>query len=513
MRAVESLYRPGDATVLKGPDSTIVTISTMMESFDPVSVFRQISEDGEGFIFDGCSVEPEGGRFVYVGASDCERLVTGDGTAAGSIDPTTALRRRFESTSVDRSRSTRHPPFLTGAVGYFAYESIKHFEPSVADIPPDPSGFPESAFFFPGKHLAFDRDERTLHAYVHIEGTADENRVRQASRDAEALIDLARKAVDQPDFRMPVHHTANYQEGGPQNSDNRFSYHNMVNCSRSEIERGELIQVVLSQSVSQRTTATAIELYEELAKRNPSPYMFMLNFGEFALIGASPELMVRSRGRDVAMHPIAGTRARGATPGQDTALEADLLTNEKERAEHVMLVDLARNDLGRVCIPGTVRVDSFMDTERYSHVMHLVSRVKGSLNIEHDGLDAFVAGFPLGTLTGAPRLRAIELIAELEQIGRGPYCGGVGWFDANGDVDTGTIIRCITLKDGIARVQGGAGVVYDSDPEKEFLESTQKMKAQFAAIAAAERSRQKEDHPVSVNTDLISANGTAEQAL
>ncbi len=214
--------------------------------------------------------------------------------------------------------------------------------------------------------------------------------------------------------------------------------------------------------------------------------MFMLNFGDFALVGSSPELMVRSRGDEVSMHPIAGTRRRGSTTEKDAALEAEMLTSEKERAEHVMLVDLARNDLGRVCKPGSVEVDSFMATERYSHVMHLVSRVKGTLRPDATGLDAFVAGFPLGTLTGAPRLRAVEMIAELEKEGRGPYCGGVGWFDASGDVDTGTVIRCIAVKDGAAHVQGGGGVVFDSDPEREYLESVHKMAAQFEAIEMAE---------------------------
>jgi anthranilate synthase component 1 len=280
-------------------------------------------------------------------------------------------------------------------------------------------------------------------------------------------------------------------------------YESRVRRAREEITRGELIQVVLSQRVVRRTHASALGIYRHLRRLNPSTYMFMLDFGGFALTGASPELMVRSRAGVAAIHPIAGTRPRGRTPEEDASLEAELLLSEKERAEHVMLVDLARNDLGRVSQPGSVRVGSFMGTERYSHVMHLVSRVTGRLREGADGLDAFVAGFPIGTLSGAPRLRAIQLIAELEGEGRGPYCGGVGWFGANGDLDTGTVIRSIALKDGFAHVQGGGGIVYDSDPEREYFESLHKMEAPLKAIEMAEDCHCEERSDVAISRTQI----------
>lgn len=459
-----------------------ITDSVSLDQFDPVAAFRQISGDGQGFILDGRSPEPGASRFAYVGAGDCRRLLTGPGTKTGDVDPVVALREQLAAIKIAETGAGESGRLLSGAVGYFSYEAIRHFEPSVADLPRDPLRLPEAAFFLPDRFLMYDRHERVLTAVVLAKTSADETTKKHARAIATGLLragsvlpDREFAYFDQPD-EVPV------------SAESKTHYEEMVQSARNEIERGELIQAVLSQRAIQRTHAGPLDVYAALSKLNPSPYMFMLNFGEFALVGSSPELMVRSRGREVSMHPIAGTRPRGATPETDAAFEAELLTSEKERAEHVMLVDLARNDLGRVSEVGSVEVDSFMATERYSHVMHLVSRVKGRLRPGADGLDAFVAGFPLGTLTGAPRLRSVELIAELEGEGRGPYCGGVGWFDASGDVDTGTVIRCVAMKNGEAYVQGGSGIVFDSEPEREYLESVHKMTAQFKAIEVAEKS-------------------------
>ena len=269
-------------------------------------------------------------------------------------------------------------------------------------------------------------------------------------------------------------------------STKRTQYPEMVRKAREAIIDGELIQVVLGQRLTIETNADAIDIYEQLSSMNPSPYMYMLDLVDMQLIGASPELLLRSTNGTAAVHPIAGTRPRGATTEEDLQNEVDLLSNEKESAEHVMLVDLVRNDLGRVSKPGTVNVTSLKHVERYSHVMHLVSRVEGELTDDKDGIDAFESGFPIGTLSGAPKIRSIQLIAELEPEGRGPYCGGIGWFAPNGDVDTGTIIRSIILRNGTAHVQGGAGIVFDSDPDAENLESIQKAKAPLLAIKRAE---------------------------
>lgn len=483
--------RTTDAPLLKP-----ISATRPLETFDAVAAFKRISGNGQGFILDGHSPEAGAGRFVYVGAGDCERLLTGPGTVTGDVNPALALREKLAArrlVTADCGERWRAPAGsgLMGAVGYFSYEAIRHFEPSVGDLPVDPLNLPESAFFLPDRFVVYDRLERVLTAVVLVDAEAGEIADERARATAFEMVEAASCETDssRSDFQRSLWNRRSVGGSGEVVASDSFAksrFKEMVQKAKREIERGELIQVVLSQRSVRRTDASPLDVYSELAALNPSPYMFMLNFGDFALVGSSPELMVRSQGRYVSMHPIAGTRPRGATPEEDAALEAELLTNEKERAEHVMLVDLARNDLGRVSVAGSVNVDSFMKTERYSHVMHLVSRVNGRLRTGADGLDAFVAGFPLGTLAGAPRLRAVQMIAELESEGRGPYCGGVGWFDASGDVDAGTVIRCIAMKDGVAHVQGGAGIVFDSEPEREYLESVQKMAAQFDALEMAE---------------------------
>jgi anthranilate synthase component 1 len=505
-----------------------VTVTAPARGLDAVTAFRRIAADGRGFILEGKSYEAGEGRYAYVGAeSDSETLLFD----ADVRDPLPELRSALAR--LEAPRLPGLPEFVSGAVGYMGYEAIQRFEPSVAPLPADPAGFPLAAFFLPKKFLAFDRHESTITAVAlaRTSGARPEEARKQALHDARDLLHTAltaepagaplaapRLATWQPspfegdtsdrDGQDAVPHTAGRSERRPCLAEGGQSrYEDMVRRARHEIERGELIQVVLSQRVERPTSAPPLAIYEQLRDINPSTYMFMLNFGDFALAGASPELMVRSRGGVASIHPIAGTRPRGETPEEDAALEAELLVNEKERAEHVMLVDLARNDLGRVSQPGTVRVGSFMATERYSHVMHLVSRVTGRLRDGMDGLDAFVAGFPIGTLSGAPRLRAVELIAELERDGRGPYCGGVGWFGANGDIDTGTVIRSVALKDGVAHVQGGGGIVFDSDPEREYFESLQKMKAPLKAIELAERACDAELDPAPLVTPSPSGRG------
>jgi anthranilate synthase component 1 len=471
----------GKSAGLSGAVRAVISSKPLAE-FDAVEAFSRISPDGQGFILEGRSVEHGADRYAYVGAGNCERLFTGPGTESGDVDPAVALRERLSR--LGRVDSQCVSPFSSGAVGYFAYEAVRHFEPSVGDLPPDPLSLPQSAFFLPDQLVVYDRVEQVLSAIVLVRDDAGEPDARIA---ADELLEVASGGRIADSSMLRPGRLEDPLELLPAASDMRHQHEDRIRRAKSEIERGELIQTVLSQRVVRRTDASPVEIYRAISALNPSPYMFMLNFGDFAIVGSSPELMVRSRGDEVSMHPIAGTRPRGRTAEEDAALEADMLLNEKERAEHVMLVDLARNDLGRVSVAGTVSVDSLMATERYSHVMHLVSRVKGSLEPGQDGLDAFVAGFPLGTLTGAPRIRAVQLISELEAQGRGPYCGGVGWFDANGDVDTGTTIRCVVMRDGEAHVQGGGGIVFDSDPGREYLESVQKMAAQLQAIEIAEQ--------------------------
>jgi anthranilate synthase component 1 len=260
----------------------------------------------------------------------------------------------------------------------------------------------------------------------------------------------------------------------------------MIEAGKRAVYEGEVIQVVLSQRLERPTFVGPFDVYRSLRAVNPSPYMFYLELDGFQIIGASPELLVKAVDGQVAVHPIAGTRPRGATPEEDARLEQVLRTDEKERAEHVMLLDLGRNDVGRVSLPGTVKVEQRMDVERYSHVMHLVSHVTGRLRPEYDAYDALRAGFPAGTVSGAPKVRAMELIAELEPDKRGPYAGGVGFFSYTGNMETAISIRTIVMKDGVAHLQAGGGVVADSTPEGEYQESLHKMRAPLRAIEEAE---------------------------
>jgi anthranilate synthase component 1 len=266
----------------------------------------------------------------------------------------------------------------------------------------------------------------------------------------------------------------------------KHRYMENVERARKYIYDGDIIQVVPSQRLSRRTDASPFAIYRALRSVNPSPYMYHLHLGDFHIVGTSPELLVRVEDGVVSNHPIAGTRPRSSDNGRDKTLETDLKADEKERAEHLMLVDLARNDVGRISQPGTVEVTQFMDIERYSHVMHLVSHVQGKLNENYTQFDAMRACFPAGTVSGAPKIRAMEIIAELEPEKRGPYAGAVGYFDFSGNMDTAIAIRTIVIKDGTAYVQAGGGIVADSVPETEYQESLNKSAALLTAIDQAE---------------------------
>ena len=265
-------------------------------------------------------------------------------------------------------------------------------------------------------------------------------------------------------------------------------YERMVKVVKDYIYKGDVIQTVISQRFQRPISVDPFQIYQSLRMINPSPYMYYMDLNGFQIVGASPELLVQVENGRVATHPIAGTRPRGADTAEDIALENDLLDDEKERAEHIMLVDLGRNDIGKVSKAGTVEVTQFMDVERYSHVMHLVSHVTGSLREDYNSFDVLRACFPAGTVSGAPKIRAMEIIAELEPDKRGPYAGAVGYFDFAGNLDTAITIRTLVIKDGIAYTQAGGGIVHDSNPETEFEETVHKASAVLRAIENAEKS-------------------------
>ncbi|MBX6342007.1 MAG: anthranilate synthase component I, partial [Thermomicrobiaceae bacterium] len=384
------------------------------------------------------------------------------------------------------------PRFLGGAVGFLSYEAVRYFE-RLPVAPADPLGFPDAFFMFVDTMLVFDHLERTIKVVSHVH--VDEHRplaesYAEAVGRIERLVDRLHGEPCIPVGDHPLHEAPVAERLRP-NVD-RDTYYRMVERAKAYIDAGDIIQVVLSQRLSLPTGAHPFTIYRALRRVNPSPYMFYLQVGDAQIVGASPELLVRLDGRTLSTHPIAGTRRRGATEEEDDALAAELAADEKERAEHIMLVDLGRNDIGRVAKPGTVRVPRLMEIERYSHVMHLVSQVTGEIRDDLAGVDALRACFPAGTVSGAPKIRAMEIIAELEPERRGPYSGTVGYVDFGGNLDTAITLRTLVTRDGVAYLQAGGGIVADSTPEFEYQESLHKMRALMRAVELAEQIEREE---------------------
>jgi anthranilate synthase component 1 len=347
----------------------------------------------------------------------------------------------------------------------------------------DPIGLPESKLMLADTLLIFDHLTHKIKVVSHARLDGD---IEKSYGKATQKIDRLVERLDKP---VPV------QEPVPAAAESEISsnltqaqYEAIVTRMKKYIYDGDIIQGVPSLRLARRTTASPFAIYRALRSINPSPYMYFLHMDDFHIVGASPELLVRVEDGIVSNHPIAGTRPRGKDNKADKALEKELKTDEKERAEHLMLVDLARNDVGRISEPGSVEVTQFMDVERYSHVMHLVSHVQGKLRKGLTQFDALRACFPAGTVSGAPKIRTMEIIAELEPDKRGPYAGAVGYFDFSGNIDTAIAIRTIIIKDGVAYVQAGAGIVADSVPAKEYQECLNKMQAMLTAINQAEAS-------------------------
>ena len=375
------------------------------------------------------------------------------------------------------------PRFYGGAVGFIGYDIVRHFE-RLPSRGRDDLGFPDFVFFLTGDLFIFDHVAHTLRLVRTVRvprGASAEKIHRDTVRDLTARLARLRPAAPpltptlDPD-RRPL----------PADPAERRRYIAAVKKAKAYIAAGDIIQVVPSRRVSVETKAHPLDLYRALRRINPSPYMYFFRDGDRHIVGSSPEMLVRLEDGRAETRPIAGTRPRGATPAADERLARELLADPKERAEHVMLVDLARNDLGRVSKPGSVKVDQFMDIERYSHVMHIVSKVTGALRPGVDAFDLFRATFPAGTLSGAPKIRAMEIIEELEPSRRGLYGGAVGYFSYTGNMDVAIAIRTLLLQKGRVHFQAGAGVVADSVPVKEFEETQNKMAALVAALRLAE---------------------------
>ena len=376
------------------------------------------------------------------------------------------------------------PRFHGGAVGYLAYEAAAHFER--LPVPArDELGLPLAVFCFTETVLVFDHLKRRVRivTHLHLDAPDLEGEYRRVLDLVADVRERLRQQPHLPDEPTPVHDRRTRQVCSNRT---QVEFESMVERAKDYIRAGDIFQVVLSQRLNRHVDAAPFTVYRALRAINPSPYMFFLDLREFQIIGASPELLVRVEDGEVTIHPIAGTRRRGSDAEGDRQLAKELLNDPKERAEHVMLVDLGRNDVGRVSEPGSVRVTQFMEVERYSHVMHLVSNVTGRLRSDLTPYDALRAGFPAGTVSGAPKIRAMEIISELEETQRGVYAGAVGYFSHSGNLDTAIALRTMVMRNGVAYIQAGGGIVADSVPAEEYQESLNKARALLRALDEAE---------------------------
>jgi anthranilate synthase component I len=377
------------------------------------------------------------------------------------------------------------PPLVAGAIGYFSYDMVRLIERLPKRLRDDIGLYDAMLMFFRGV-IAFDHVQHRLWIVrnIYIDGTGS---LRAKYNAAVKEIRRMRELLEAPVAGEKQQNRDKRRSQGPKVSSNvkRSEYLQAVRKAKQYIRAGDIFQVVISQRFSAKTYAAPFDVYRELRALNPSPYLFFLQLNDVAVVGSSPEMLLKVQGKDVFYRPIAGTRWRGKNEAEDLNLERELLASEKERAEHIMLVDLGRNDLGRVCEYGSIKVEKLMTVERYSHVMHLVSSLKGQLREDVDCFDALMACFPAGTVSGAPKVRAMEIIEELEKTKRGIYAGGILYLDFAGNLDSCIALRTMIIKNGVAHVQAGGGIVADSTPQGEFDESVNKSKALLRALESA----------------------------
>lgn len=483
-----------------------VTRKLLADIETPVSAYLKIRGQGESFLFEsveggehlgrysfvGCNpraiIRQTGNKVEYIQDGKTRETYTISGAASSNGDLIVRdglavierILKRFRTVALPNL-----PRFTGGAVGFIGYEFIHDIEPIVPRPPYDELRTPALYFLIADELLIFDRVNQTLTVLVNAmvdEFPSPAEAYENAVNEIERLISL----LEQPTQYVPITVPKEVPQIPFESNVPKERFLANVLKAKEYIVNGDIIQVVGSQRFSTSVKASPLDVYRAARSINPSPYMFLLELNGFSLVGASPEIHVRCEEGDVEIRPIAGTRPRGKTPEQDAANEKELLADPKERAEHVMLVDLARNDIGRVCDFGSVQVKDLMVIERYSHVMHIVSQVEGRLRQDRTPYDLMRATFPAGTLSGAPKIRAMQIISELEQSARGPYGGCVGYFSFSGNLDCCITIRTALLKDGKAYVQAGGGWVNDSVPELEFQETVNKSKAMLKAVALAE---------------------------
>jgi len=428
-----------------------------------MSIFTSLRDffPGDCFLLESVEGDAKAARYSFIGADPISTFrsrmgnIEVDGNESEVPSAYEALREYFESYSCGISDLT---PFSGGIVGYVGYGMVKEFDG--IDQPTGNSDAPDMCFTLPRHMVCIDhlRERIYLISHGNISDLSEAYQTAEERKDDDILI-----------------------RGGSPNI-SKEEYEEIVITAKERILEGEIFQVVPSRSIDFEIHRDPFEMYRVLRSMNPSPYLFYMDFGDVKLIGSSPEMLVRLEGRKLTTRPLAGTRPRDPDPEKDEKLKLEMLLDEKERAEHLMLVDLHRNDMGRVSRTGTVKVTELMNVEKFSHVQHIVSNIESELSVECDAFDALRACFPAGTVTGAPKIRAMEIISELEREARGPYAGAAGYFDFNGNMDFGIVIRSIVMQGIRARLQAGAGIVHDSVPEREFLETQQKMEALLLAL-------------------------------
>ncbi len=481
------------ATMLQSGEHVLLWTRLVTDMETPVSAMQKLAKDDTpSFLLESVHGGESRGRYSLLGlypdrlwrchgdkAEICKPLESDNFTAlpAKSLD---ALNAEIEAIRMDIPEGL--PSMATGLIGYFGYDMIKQVE-VIAHNNPDSIGIPDACLMRPRLTLIFDNVDGVLYACAPVWKDAPDARI--AYENAASLIKDTLATLEQseshrtyfdPDASTTLNFTSNVT---------RASYHEMVEKAKEYIRAGDIFQVVPSQRFSTKFTPHPFHLYRALRYRNPSPFLFYLNMGSFSLVGSSPEILVRLRDDTITVRPIAGTRPRGETAAKDEALHDELLADPKEIAEHLMLLDLGRNDVGRAAKDGTVKVTEQMIVERYSHVMHIVSNVEGIKRDDATPVDCLMSGFPAGTVSGAPKIRAMDIIDELEPVSRSFYAGGVGYFSASGWMDTCITLRTALIKDEMLYVQAGGGVVYDSDPDGEYQESCNKAKAIMSAAELA----------------------------
>ncbi|WP_026314562.1 anthranilate synthase component I [Heyndrickxia acidiproducens] len=434
----------------------------------PIMIFTRLKGAGK-FLFESSLPNDSNGRFSFIGSKPAKEFI---GTAdtvtvidhmSGRTEKKTGKPLEIIKEALPRIDIPLPFPFYGGAVGYIGYDTIRQYE-EIGAVPEDEIGIPDLHVMVYQNVAVYDHKSQTVYLVsIHEDGQVIEKNLEAMEKaifkqtKAEPFVDLG-----------PVEFVPSIEKA---------AFMQMVEKAKQHIEAGDIFQVVLSQRMKGKLDHNPFYFYRKLRKANPSPYMFYLDFGSYVVLGASPESLIKTKGTTVYTNPIAGTRPRGQSEAEDVSLEKDLLQDEKELAEHKMLVDLSRNDLGRVCVPGTVHVHKYMAVERFQTVMHIVSEVQGELKQGYSGVDALVSCIPAGTVSGAPKIRAMQIINELEKQKRGMYAGAVGYINFNGDIDFALAIRSLLIKGHTAYLQSGAGIVYDSDPAQEYQETLNKAKS------------------------------------